>query len=88
MVYAIRRLYIENNFYGRFIFISCNVTELFPSKEMENVPELFQSNSRYGESNGEMNCEIFIHSNNPMQLPGLARCGWEKEASNVGSEGQ
>ena len=39
-----------------------NVTELFPSKEMENVPELFSSNSRYGESNGEMNGEIRRHS--------------------------
>ncbi len=39
-----------------------NVTELFPSKEMENVPELFPSNRRYGESNGEMNGEIRRHS--------------------------
>jgi hypothetical protein len=44
MVYVIRRLYIENNFYGRFIFISCNVTKLFPSKGMENVSEFFPSN--------------------------------------------
>ncbi len=62
MVYVIRRLYIENNCYGRFIFISCSVTELFPSKEMENVPELFPANRRYGESDGEMNGEISIHS--------------------------
>ncbi len=37
---------------------------MFPSKEMENVSELFPSNRRYGESNGEMNGEIFIHSSN------------------------
>ncbi len=39
-----------------------NVTELFPSKGMENVSELFPSDSRYGESNGDMNGEIRRHS--------------------------
>jgi hypothetical protein len=39
-----------------------NVTELFPSKEMENVWEFFPASRRYGESNGEMNGEIRRHS--------------------------
>ena len=39
------------------------VTHLFPSNEMELVPELFPSNRTYGESNGESVGEKFTHSN-------------------------